>query len=135
MTENDVVERLKAHFQSKKDISFAFLFGSRAQGKTFRESDVDIAIHLRERYSFETVKIMWRELEEIVRKDVDLVVLNTAPPLLGYTAIRGKVLAINDHRAFLDYMLQISQEAEDFREFLLDMWMLREKLRARSTAE
>jgi hypothetical protein len=133
MIGNDVVEKLKGHLLSRKDISFAFLFGSQVPGKTFRESDVDIAIHFRERYSFETVKLLWSELEGIIRKDVDLLVLNTAPPLIGYTAIRGKALAINDQPAFLEYMLRISQEAEDFREFLLDMWKLRENLRARSS--
>jgi hypothetical protein len=133
MIENDVLARLKEYFQSRKDISFAFLFGSQVPGKTLRESDVDIAIHFREAYSFETVKLLWSDLEEMVRKDVDLLVLDTAPPLIGYTAIRGKRLAINDEGAFLKYMLRISQEAEDFREFLLDMWSLREKLRGRSS--
>ncbi len=133
MTEDTVIEKLEQYFRSRKDIHFAFLFGSRARGRTFQESDVDIAIHFREPYSFETVKFLWRELEDLLRKDLDLVVLNTAPPLLAYTAIRGRTLAINDRRAFLEYMLRISQEAEDFREFLLDMWTLREKLRARST--
>ena len=93
-SEIGMVEKLKEYFGSREDICFAFLFGSHVLGKTFQESDVDIAIYFKEGYSFEPTKKIWGELEEILGKDVDLVVLNTAPPLIGYTAIRGKAVAI-----------------------------------------
>jgi len=131
-SEIGMVEKLKEYFGSREDICFAFLFGSHVLGKTFQESDVDIAIYFKEGYSFEPTKKIWGELEEILGKDVDLVVLNTAPPLIGYTAIRGKAIATNDYRMYLDYMLSVSQEAEDFREFVVDMWRLRERFRVRS---
>lgn len=125
----DIADKLKAYFQPAKDVSFAFLFGSYARGRTLKESDIDIAVYLKEGYSFNRVKEIWRDVEDLARKDVDLVILNTASPLIGYTAIRGKPLALNDYEAYLSYMLQISQEAEDFRYFLLDMWGLKEKLK------
>jgi predicted nucleotidyltransferase len=131
-SEIGVVEQLKGYFESREDICFAFLFGSHVLGKTFEESDIDVAIYLKDGYSFNSIKKIWGELEEILGKDVDIVVLNTAPPLIGYTAIRGKSIAINDYRVYLDYMLSISQEAEDFREFVMDMWRLRERFRVRS---
>jgi predicted nucleotidyltransferase len=126
-----VVEKLKKYFSSKKDVGFAVLFGSHILGKTFRESDIDIAIYFKEGYSVESIKKIWRELEGILGKDVDLVILNTAPPLIAYTAIRGKAMVINDFRAYLDYMLSISQEAEDFREFFIDMWRLKERFKTK----
>lgn len=128
-SEIGIIERLKEYLGTKKDICFAFLFGSYATGKTFKESDVDIAIYLKEGYSFRSIKNIWMEVERIVDREVDLLVLNTAPPLIGYAAIRGKAIIINDYSTYLDYMLRISQEAEDFREFFTDMFMLREKLR------
>ncbi len=129
-SEIGMVGRLNQYFSPRKDILFAFLFGSHTKGKTYRESDMDIAIYFKEGYSFESIKEIWRELEDLFKKDVDLVVLNTAPPLIGHAAIRGKAIAINDYRAYLDYMLSISQEAEDFREFYTDMFRLRGELRA-----
>jgi predicted nucleotidyltransferase len=129
-SEVDIIERLREYFSQRKDIPFVFLFGSHVRGKTFRESDIDIAIYFKEGYSFESIKKIWRELEKILKKDLDIVVLNTASPLIGYAAIRGKAIAINDYRAYLDYMLSVSQEAEDFREVFTDMFRLREKLRA-----
>ncbi|MEW6376157.1 MAG: nucleotidyltransferase domain-containing protein [Thermodesulfobacteriota bacterium] len=131
-SEIGMVEKLKGYFESREDIYFAFLFGSHVMGKTFRESDIDVAIYFKDGYSFNSIKKIWGELEEILGKDLDLVVLNTAPPLIGYTAIRGKSIAINDYRVYLDYMLSVSQESEDFREFVMDMWRLRERFRVRS---
>jgi len=132
-SEIGVVEKLKKYFSSKKDIGFAVIFGSHILGKTFRESDIDIAIYFKEGYSVESIKKIWRELEGISGKDVDLVILNTAPPLIAYTAIRGKAMVINDFRVYLDYMLSTSQEAEDFREFFIDMWRLKERFNTRRT--
>lgn len=132
-SEIGVVEKLKKYFSSKKDVCFAVLFGSHILGKTFRESDIDIAIYFKEGYSVESIKKTWRELEGILGKDVDLVILNTAPPLIAYTAMKGKAMVINDFRVYLDYMLSTSQEAEDFREFFIDMWRLKESFKTRRT--
>lgn len=126
----DIANKLKAYFQSARDVSFAFLFGSHASGRTFKESDIDVATYLKEGYSFERIKEIWGDVEDLLKKDVDLVILNDASPLIGYAAIRGKALTINDYQVYLDYMLRISQEAEDFRNFLLDIRRLKEKLRA-----
>ena len=87
-----MLSQLKIYFQSLENISFAFLFGSCASGRTFKESDVDIAIYFKEEYSFERVKKIWSDLEDLLKKDIDLIILNTAPPLIGYSAIRGKAI-------------------------------------------
>ncbi len=125
-----MLNKLETYFKSLEDVSFAFLFGSYASGKAFKESDVDIAVYFKEGYSFERVKKIWSDLEDLLRKDIDVVILNTAAPLVGYSAIRGKAIVINNYASYLDYMLKISQEAEDFSALLLDMWKLREKIKA-----
>jgi len=125
-----MINLLKTYFQSLEDISFAFLFGSHARLKTFKESDVDIAVYFKEEYSFERVKKIWSDLEDLLKKEIDLITLNNAPPLIGYSAIKGKDIVINDYTTYLNYMLRISQEAEDFSSFLLDMWKLKEKLKS-----
>lgn len=40
-----MLELLKDYFEGRKDIAFAFLFGSAARGKIRREGDVDIAVY------------------------------------------------------------------------------------------
>ena len=129
-SEIGVLEKLKGYFESKSNVCFASLFGSYATGKTYAESDIDVAVYLKEGYSLESIKKVWRELEGLLERDVDLLILNTAPPLVGYAAMRGKTIVVNDYRMRLDYVLRVSQEAEDFREFFLDLWSLRERIKA-----
>lgn len=57
--EIEMVEKMKEYFGSKKDICFAFLFGSHVLGKTFQESDIDVAIYFKDGYSFNSTKKIW----------------------------------------------------------------------------
>jgi predicted nucleotidyltransferase len=126
----DFFELLKIYFQSTETVLFAFLFGSQASGKIYQESDVDVAVYLKEGYSLSTVKKIWTDIEAIVKKDIDLIILNTAPPLIAHAALRGKPIVIKEQALFLNYLLQTSGEAEDFSLFLQDMWQWREKIKA-----
>ena len=126
----DLLKQLKIYFQFAEEVLFAFLFGSQAFGKVYRESDVDIAVYLQEGYSLGTVKKIWADIEAIVKKDVDLIILNTAPPLIAQSALKGKPIVIKDHALHLNYLLETSGEAEDFSFFLQDLWQWREKIKA-----
>ncbi|MEM3112753.1 MAG: nucleotidyltransferase domain-containing protein, partial [Candidatus Anstonellales archaeon] len=44
LTDSDI-ETLKDYFETRKDIAFAFLFGSQARGTATKISDVDIAVY------------------------------------------------------------------------------------------
>jgi predicted nucleotidyltransferase len=126
----DFIEQLKIYFQNPETVLFAFLFGSQISEKIYRESDVDVAVYLHEGYSLSTVKRIWSDIEDMVKKDVDLIVLNTAPPLIAQAALRGKPLIIKDYTRYLKYLLETSGEAEDFSIFIQDMWQWREKIKA-----
>jgi predicted nucleotidyltransferase len=120
---------LKNYFEHHEGIVMAFLFGSSARSKNSSESDIDIAIYTKGQIN-ETK--LWCELERLVKREVDLVILNRAIPTIAWEAIRGIPLVIKDRRLYLDFMLNISREAEDLIEFNLDMYGLREKLRCQS---
>jgi len=72
---------------------------------------------------------VWDELERISQRDVDLVVLNDARPSIADTALRGERLVVKDERLWLKLMLAVSAEAEDFRQFVIDLWELRRRHR------
>ena len=99
-------------------IVLAFLFGSAARNRTRANSDIDFAIHLREPYSDRDVAAVWDGLEAATHRDVDLIVLNTAPPGIAWTSMKGQVLVDKDPGVHLELMLQKSREAEDFRDFV-----------------
>ena len=105
----DLMEQLKIYFQSAETVLFALLFGSHAGGRVYKESDVDVAVYLKEGYSLDTVKKIWSDIEGIVKKDVDIVVLNSASPLIAQAALKGKSIVIKEQALYLNYLLQIGR--------------------------
>ncbi|MEK7377036.1 MAG: nucleotidyltransferase domain-containing protein [Candidatus Margulisiibacteriota bacterium] len=121
------MEKLREYFGCKQEVIMAFLFGSSAKSRMTSQSDFDIAVWLREGYSIEEINSTWRDLESILKRNVDLIVLNQARPSIAWAAMRGKKILVRDFRFFINKMLEVSAEAEDFREFTLDFWRLRNK--------
>lgn len=128
----DIVKR---YFESRKDVAFAFLFGSQARGNATIRSDVDIAVYFHPKKRrplevegvvfYETEDRIWTDLERLFNKEVDLVVLNRVPATVGASAIKGTPLVINDWGLYLDFMLVVTDIAEDFREFIITDYMER----------
>lgn len=127
----DYLEILKSFFENQDDIVMAFLFGSVAKGKNTKESDIDIAVYL-SKYDQKRVFSLWNKLEDLLKKNVDLIVLNKANCDIAWEAIKGKKILIRDNQFFINYFLEVSQEAEDFREDLLEIFKIRQERRNKS---
>lgn len=110
-------------------VQLAFLFGSQARGTARADSDVDVAVYLRAPYAAEDVRALWNGIEDLVRRDVDLIVLNEAAPGTAWTAFQGRVLVKKDNGLFIQKMLEFSREAEDLRQTILELADLRRKRR------
>lgn len=64
---------------AESGVIFAYLFGSRATEKANENSDFDLAIYLKEKDKkerFETKLLLSSRLASILKKDVDVVILN-----------------------------------------------------------
>jgi len=88
----DLRTALSGYFESHPDLGVAsvYLFGSHAEGRAHRESDVDVGIlldwdrHPDSRDRFEMRIRLGSDLISAVGcNEVDVVILNDAPPLLG----------------------------------------------------
>ena len=92
----------------------AYLFGSQATGQTSPLSDVDIAVILEPGLASPgTVQAqLISDLMLVLRRsDVDVVVLNTAPPLLKERAIsRGRLLYCRDEIARVRFEVAARRE-------------------------
>jgi predicted nucleotidyltransferase len=94
-------------FARRPEVLVAYLFGSHAREKATPISDVDIAVLLSEavpRDSYLDYRIaLMQELTRIFHSDeVQVVILNQAPPLLAYKVIvEGKPLFCRDEVARL----------------------------------
>ena len=96
-------------FARRREVLVAYLFGSHARGKATPISDVDVAVLLSEAVPRETYLdyriALMQELTRVFRSDeVQVVIVNQAPPLLAYKVIvEGKPLFCRDEVARLRF--------------------------------
>lgn len=127
------IDALKNYFHKRNDIAFAFLYGSQAKGKGTKLSDVDIAVYFypknrhpiefEEEIYYESEDKIWLDLEQLLKKEVELLVLNRVPATIAASAIRGIPLVINDWGLYLDFMEVVTEVAEDFMNFVIKDYM------------
>lgn len=130
ITEN-VINIAKLYFERIDKVAMAFLFGSYASGNICSESDVDIAVLMESEDNKLEIKIN-NDIEQLLHKEVDIINLSRSTPVLSWSILRkGIPLVIKNRKKYLDFMLDVSREAEDFIEFNLDTW--REKYDTRTS--
>lgn len=92
----DIVKRLQQHLGTRPEILEAYLFGSQARGRAKPHSDLDVAVFIDEAtsptspygYGADLAADLMRVCE---RDDVDVIVLNSAPPLLYQRVLRDGI--------------------------------------------
>lgn len=139
-----IISRLRDYIEKRKDVSFAFLFGSWAKDQEGIESDMDIAVYFKPKANIlefqntdsyhEAENQLWTEMESIVGMEVDLLVLNRAPATVADNALRGIPIAIRDRNLYINFLLRVTSEAIDFREWVEEYWRLKEKRKYEITA-
>jgi len=131
------IDKLRAYFSSHQDIVIAFVFGSYAKNQQTEESDLDVALYFKPQtksLEWEEVKTypaegqIWSDVEKITGMRTDLIVLNRAPATLACTVLReGIPLIIKDRYLYIEFLLIISQVAEDFQEFIKDFYLIKQR--------
>ena len=124
-------DRLAAAFaeQVASGVTAAYLFGSHAEGRAHRESDIDIAVFLdRNRYPGEAdrfdarLRLIGSIGAVLGSSDVDLVVLNDAPPELARAIVtRGRRVFCRDAEADHAFVRDALSRAADLDPFLRHM--------------
>lgn len=112
-----LIEALTEHLKAHPAIEFAILFGSQAQGKAKSESDLDIAIYLNRALSLEEYLTLNLQLEKTSGREVDLIILNEASPLLKHQVMKNrKVLFIRNFDLYADFREKTIDEYQEFLE-------------------
>lgn len=135
------IEVLKDYFRNRNNV--AFLYGSQAKGNATPLSDVDIAIYFypenrnpvefQKEVFYKGEEEIWAGIEQLIKKEVELLVLNRVPSTVAASAIRGIPLAINDWGLYLDFMDVVTEEAEDFMNFIINDFRERINLEKRDS--
>lgn len=96
----------------------AYLFGSNASGRARNGSDVDVAVLLSPRRAGEAFEFRLRyaaDLEDLLGRRVDVVVLNQADPFLRFQVYsKGKLLFVRNRRKALEFQLYSMNEYWDY---------------------
>ena len=110
---------ISEYFKTKPSLVFLALFGSYAKKTANNKSDVDIAVffqktHLPSPFTL----ISWREeISALINKDVDLVCLNTASPIIGMQVHKtGKILLLQDEREYAYYQMALFSDYAELKE-------------------
>jgi len=116
-TQSVGVTALTEYLAVQPDVIAAYLFGSRVSGRARAESDVDVAVLLNEEDNvarFERRLQMMVEVSKVCGREVDVIVLNDAPPILQNQVLRyGRLLFERDRRARVEFEVRAGKVYAD----------------------
>ena len=117
-------DALAQYFASLDEVVLAYLFGSHARGQAWARSDVDVAVLLEDRPTDGhcldmRLEVIGGLMDILYTDDVDVVILNQAPPALRYAVLRdGLLFFCRDRRAMIEFRVRALNEYLDFRPIL-----------------
>lgn len=122
------IQKLKHYFEEEPNVLLAFLFGSSVKGRETEESDVDIALFLKDKKGKSRI---WSKVSTLLEKEIDLILLQEAPATLVSAIFKtGIPLKVKDKKLYWNLYLEKSMEGEDFANFADSYWDI--YLRSRS---
>lgn len=120
--QSDLEKTLAARLATHPEIRFAMLYGSAAEGGTFRDLDIGLFVD-RTQVSAEAdldyAFALADELAAIVPFPVDVRVINDAPLPFRYNVSRGIPLMVKDEECFYTFLERTWDEYLDFQPILL----------------
>ena len=135
------IEALKRYFATRPELAVAsaYLFGSHAEGRAHRESDVDVGVllewerHPSARDRFEARVRLGSDLIHVLGcNEVDVVILNDAPPLLGRKILyEGQRVFFGNPEADRSHLRIVQSRAADLEPWLRKMRRLKLEALAR----
>lgn len=117
--DKELLDRFKACLIKKDNIVFAYVFGSFVSGTQTKDSDVDFAVYL-SKVDIEAVEYLGMKVElmDIAKRDVDIVILNTANPLVKSEIFgSGMRLFSRDEELESDFIVKSLFEYEDMKKY------------------
>lgn len=122
----DLRDLLKRYFETARHAAVvaAYLYGSYAEGRAHRESDLDVGVVLDARLSpAERFELRVRLIGEVIGalhfNEVDLIVLNDALPLLAARVVReGVPVYVGDPEGDHAFRRDIQLRAADLAPFI-----------------
>lgn len=113
----EIIQKIKNSILEKLDCEAIVLFGSYARNTQNEESDIDIAFKSKREINKKEVFYLKQELEDIAKKDIDLINLDDIGDVFRYEIlINGKTLYCEEQLKFELYKLDMYREFLDLNE-------------------
>lgn len=109
---NDITAVLKTY---PEVLPLAFLFGSFAAGRATAESDVDVALLCRPSPSFDRREEIRSALCAALKREVDLIFLDEASPILRMQVLEKGIPLIRDDAAYAALFVRTVDEYDDLK--------------------
>ena len=145
LTHDELTRSLSSYFAQKKEIAFAFLFGSRSRGDTRSWSDLDVAVYffpksgeleIEDDVYYEAEDQVWAEVEELSGCETDLLVMNRAPARIVSSALsEGTAVWISDRSLYLRVLLATGRLFEEYGEFTTSFMNIKTRSRSLSKTD
>lgn len=107
---------IKKLLQRDKDILFAYIYGSYPTGNIHLQSDIDIAVYLKEK---DTEYYLKKDNEFLVNDKFDIRILNVMPLVLKFKVLKdGKLLFSNDEPKRIDFETEVIDRYFELKPYL-----------------
>ena len=120
---DNIIPELKSYFIKRKEIIFAYIFGSLVKKTANKLSDIDIAIFINKedvnekdyRYGYQA-EILTDLMQELKTDKVDLVILNSAGILIKHRVIYfGKLIYCTDEKERVKFQVETINKYMDYK--------------------
>lgn len=114
------INDIKDFLYNREEVVFAYLYGSMARGKENKLSDIDIAVYIDESKKPASGTFGYRselitELQSLVKREVDLVILSEVSILLAVNILKnGKLLFTKSKKKRIEFHKNIMRKYLDF---------------------
>jgi predicted nucleotidyltransferase len=111
-----LIEKLKEYLKVNPTVNFAYVFGSYVDGTYTSSSDVDVALYLSDTSLDNRLQVSY-ELSKLLKKDVDLVVLNEVKNIYLLENIFNQSVVIKESDERIDFELVKQHDILDYKAF------------------
>jgi hypothetical protein len=116
LTNNELVGVLEPLLARRKGIHLVFLFGSSVSRRMHPASDMDIGVLFDPAPNLSQINALVAELSSLLRKEVDLVVLNHASPILKMQVLKTGVLVfVRDLKVYHQFFVNTVNQYDDLK--------------------
>lgn len=112
----EIVAKLTDFFGARSRVLLVFLFGSAASGKMTSDSDIDVGILFENEPDIYEINELKSELNEILKREIDLAVLNSASPVLKMQVLKKGLPAFaKDKKFYNQFFVDTINQYDDLK--------------------